>query len=80
MFPLDRGFTLGIAFVIMRIHIVNVFDRKVAHMQTTADVIEILARKLEIARILNDLKECKTLEDYQALVKKYDTFCNNGKI
>lgn len=49
-------------------------------MQTTADVIEILARKLEIARILNDLKECKTLEDYQALVKKYDTFCNNGKI
>ena len=40
-------------------------------MPNTAETIEILARKLERVRILNDLKECKTLEEYQELVKKY---------
>ncbi|WP_300808523.1 hypothetical protein [uncultured Acetatifactor sp.] len=46
-------------------------------MPTNAEVIERLARKLERARILNDLKECKTLEEYQELTKKYETLCND---
>lgn len=50
-----------------------------SYMPTNAEVIENLARKLERARILNDLKECKTLEDYQELVKKYETLCNEDK-
>ncbi len=49
-------------------------------MPTNAEVIEILARKLERARILNDLKECKTLEEYQALVRKYEALCNDDKM
>ncbi len=48
-------------------------------MPNTAETIEILARKLERIRILNDLKECKTLEEYQQLVKKYETLCNDDK-
>lgn len=46
---------------------------------TNAEDIENLARKLERAWILNDLKECKTLEEYQELVKKYETLCNEDK-
>lgn len=45
-------------------------DKEEGTMPTTAEVIETLARKLERARILNDLKECKTIEDYQELTKK----------
>ena len=45
-------------------------------MPTNAEVIETLARKLERVRILNDLKECETLADFQQLVKKYETLCN----
>lgn len=48
-------------------------------MPNTAETIEILARKLERACILNDLKECKTLEEYQELVKKYEKLCNDDK-
>jgi hypothetical protein len=48
-------------------------------MPNTAETIEILARKLERVRILNDLKECKTLEEYQELVKKYEKLCNDDK-
>lgn len=48
-------------------------------MPNTAETIEILARKLERVRILNDLKECRTLEDYQELTKKYETLCNEDK-
>lgn len=48
-------------------------------MPTNAEVIESLARKLERVRILNDLKECKTLEEYQELTKKYETLCNDDK-
>ena len=48
-------------------------------MPTTAEVIETLARKLDRARILNDLKECKTIEDYQELTKKYETMCADDK-
>ncbi|MCD7957614.1 MAG: hypothetical protein LUG93_18080 [Lachnospiraceae bacterium] len=48
-------------------------------MPDSAEVIEALARKLERIRVLNDLKDCKTLEDFQALVKKYETLCNDDK-
>ncbi len=36
-------------------------------MPTNAEVIENLACELERARILNDLKECSTLEEFQEL-------------
>lgn len=49
------------------------------HMPTNAEVIETLARKLERVRILNDLKECRTLEEYQELTKKYETLCKDDK-
>lgn len=49
-------------------------------MPNSAETIESLARKLERARILNDLKECKTLEEYQELTKKYEALCNDDKI
>ncbi len=39
-------------------------------MPTNAEVIENLARKLERIRILDDLKDCRTLEEYQELTKK----------
>lgn len=49
-------------------------------MPTNAEVIETLARKLERARILNDLKECKTLEEFQALTQKYEALCNDDRV
>ena len=49
-------------------------------MPTNTAVIETLARKLERARILNDLKDCKTLEEYQELTKKYETLYNDDKL
>lgn len=48
-------------------------------MPTNAEVIESLARKLERVRILNDLKECKTIQDYQELTKKYEALCSDDK-
>ncbi len=48
-------------------------------MPTSAEVIEKLSRQLERARILSDLKECTTLEDFQKVVKKYETLCNDDK-
>mgnify|MGYP007110280145 CR=1 FL=1 len=48
-------------------------------MLNSADTIENLSRKLERVRILNDLKECKTLEDYQELTEKYEALCNDDK-
>ena len=41
--------------------------------------IEKLARKLERFRFLEDLKECKAMEDFQVLVKKYEALCNDDK-
>ena len=49
-------------------------------MLNIAETIEKLARKLERVRILSDLKECKTLEEYQELTKKYETICNEDKL
>lgn len=48
-------------------------------MPNTAETIEILARKLERVRVLNDLKECKTLEEFQELTRKYEALCNEDK-
>ncbi len=48
-------------------------------MPTNAEVIEALARKLERVRILNDLKECTTLEEYQEVTKKYETLCRDDQ-
>ena len=55
------------------------YERMVEYMPTNAEVIESLARKLERARILNDLKECETLEEFQELTRKYETLCNDDK-
>ncbi|MEZ3435086.1 MAG: hypothetical protein K1W34_10785 [Lachnospiraceae bacterium] len=49
-------------------------------MPNNAETIENLARKLERVRILNDLKDCKTLEEFQELTRKYETLCNEDKL
>ena len=50
------------------------------NMAINADVIENLARRLEREIILNDLENCKTLEDYENVTKKYKELCNpDGK-
>lgn len=48
-------------------------------MPNSSEIIENLSRKLERTRILNDLKECRTLEDYQNLTKKYELLCEEDK-
>lgn len=48
-------------------------------MPNAAETIENLARKLERVRILNDLKECNTLEEFQELTRKYEVLCNDDK-
>ncbi len=39
--------------------------------------VETWARQLERLETLENLKECKTMEDFQALVKKYEALCNS---
>ncbi|MCD7777267.1 MAG: hypothetical protein LUH47_02020 [Clostridiales bacterium] len=46
-------------------------------MPNSAETIENLARKLERAKLLIELKDCKTLEDFQALQQKYENLCSN---
>lgn len=46
-------------------------------MPNTAEMIEKLARQLERQRLLTDLKECKTLEDFQNLTEKYESLCRS---
>lgn len=48
-------------------------------MPTSAEVIEKLARQLERERINNDLQNCITIEDYEAVKKKYETLCDEDK-
>ena len=48
-------------------------------MPNAAETIENLARKLERARVLNDLQGCKTLEEFQEIVKKYEILCNDDR-
>ncbi len=45
-------------------------------MTDNADIIEKLARQLEQQKFLNDLQSCRTLEDFQKLVEKYEAICN----
>ena len=49
------------------------------NMPTNAEVVESLSRRLEQARILNNLKDCKTLEDYKELTKTYEAICNGNE-
>lgn len=44
-------------------------------MPNNAEVIEKLARQLEQQKILNDLLNCETLEDFKALTDKYKSIC-----
>ena len=46
-------------------------------MPNSAETIEKLARQLEQQKILSDLMECRTLEDFQKLVEKYKAICND---
>lgn len=53
------------------------FPAKGVKMPNTAETIEKLARQLERQRVLTDLKECKTLEDFQKLTEKYESLCKS---
>ncbi len=48
-------------------------------MPNAAETIESLARKNERAYILNDLEQCKTIEEFQELTKKYRTLCEKDR-
>ena len=41
-------------------------------MQTTADVIERLAKEITLRRVIMDMRECNTIEDYKELEAKYE--------
>ena len=49
--------------------------RGVCNMPNSAETIEKLARQLEQQKILSDLQDCHTLEDFQKLVEKYKAIC-----
>lgn len=44
-------------------------------MPSNADIIEKLARQLERYILLNDLLNCKNLDDFSALTDKYKAIC-----
>jgi len=52
---------------------------EVCEMPTSGEVIEKLSRQLERVRILNDLKSCHTLEDFQKLTEKYEAICSKDE-
>ena len=43
------------------------------------DSIERFARQLEQQKILAELKECRTIDDYEKLKQKYEAICENHK-
>jgi hypothetical protein len=45
-------------------------------MPSASDTIEKLAKQLERLKFLSDLRECKTLEDYEQVKKKYEILCS----
>ena len=51
----------------------------VKELPNSAETIEKLAKQLEQQKFYSDLKECETLEDFQKLVEKYKTICENQK-
>ncbi len=42
---------------------------------TSSETIEKLARELAEQKFLNELRACKTLEDFQELTRKYEGIC-----
>ena len=46
---------------------------EVEFMPNASETIEKLAKQLERSRILTALKECKDMDDVQALIQKYET-------
>ncbi|MCM1166534.1 MAG: protein phosphatase [Lachnospiraceae bacterium] len=46
-------------------------------MPNNGEIIEKLARQLEQQKILNDLQDCETLEDFKKLTEKYEAICKN---
>lgn len=44
-------------------------------MPNASETIEKLAKQLERLKLLNDLRDCETLEDFKALTQKYETIC-----
>lgn len=46
-------------------------------MPNSAETIERLTRELEQQKFYLELRECKTMEDFQALTEKYKTICEN---
>lgn len=51
----------------------------VRELPNSAETIERLAKQLEQQKFLADLQECTTLEDFQKLVEKYKSICENQK-
>lgn len=49
-------------------------------MLDNGETIERLARQLEQQKILNELRSCKTIEDFKALTEKYQAICDRHKI
>ncbi len=47
--------------------------------KNASETIEILSRKLERVRILNDLKACTTYEDLQEYIKALEELVENDK-
>lgn len=47
--------------------------------KNASETIETLARKLERSRIRNDLNECETLEEFEAVRKKYNLLCEEDE-
>ena len=43
------------------------------------EIIESLTRKLEHERIAYELSKCNTLEDFQAVAKKYNEYCEEDR-
>lgn len=51
--------------------------REVQKMPNSAETIERLTRELEQQKFYLELRECKTMEDFQALTEKYKTICES---
>ncbi|MGN0692240.1 MAG: hypothetical protein ACI4K7_07830 [Oscillospiraceae bacterium] len=46
-------------------------------MPSNAEVIEKLAKQLEQQKFYSELRDCESLEDFQKLVEKYKSICEN---
>lgn len=48
---------------------------EVENLPNAPETIEKLARQLERARTLTNLKACQNMDDVQALIRKYEALC-----